>query len=95
MQTHLILVGTDRAEGQRLAQERSLPLYDLNHLIAQGETVPIATIIVDEGLAQFHHIESVYLESMLRREPGVILISPETAARHPALLAGHTIYVRS
>lgn len=95
MQTHLIVVGTDRAAAQGLAQERAVPLYDLNHLIVQGETVPIATIIIDEGLAQFHHIEAVYLESILRREPGVVLITAETVARNPSLLAGHAVHTPS
>lgn len=83
--THHIIIGPPTPEtmqrGQALAEKWGLPLYSLSHLIERGETVPIATLIMDEGIDQYHHIETVYLESILKREPGVVLITEAVAAR--------------
>jgi shikimate kinase len=85
MSQHHIMIGavTEKllAQAQQLATQLGVPLYHLIHLIEQGETVSIETLIQDEGLDQYHHIATVYLESILRREPGVILISQELAER--------------
>jgi len=91
---HIILVGTACDElGKALAQITGRPLYILNALIERGETVPIDTLIQDEGMDAYHEIESVYLESLLARESGVIVLSPQTLEnpRNQALCQGHCI----
>ncbi len=70
---------TDKAHA--LAHELKVPVYILSQLIERGETVPIATLIMDEGIDQYHHIETVYLESILKREPGLVLITKGAADR--------------
>lgn len=73
---HIILIGFmgvgKSTVGRALAQRMARPFYDLDHLIESGETVSIPTIIKDEGISYFRHVESVYLESVLAREPGVV-----------------------
>lgn len=85
MMKHRILispVGEDRtSKARELARTLNLPVYILTQLIEQGETMPIETLIQDEGIDQYHHIVTVYLESILRREPGVILIPQDLAER--------------
>lgn len=85
MMSHHILISPANedwtSKAHELAQTLNLPVYILTHLIEQGETVSIETLIQDEGLAQYYHIVTVYLESILRREPGVLLIPQELAER--------------
>lgn len=85
MPQHHIMIGpiteSVLAQARQLAVQLGVPLYPLMHLIAQGETVPIETLIQDEGLEQYYHIVTVYLESILRREPGVLLIPQDLAER--------------
>lgn len=87
MTRHHIVIGQPSnellAQARRLAVQLNVPLYSLAQLIEQGETVPIATLIQDEGIERYHHIVTVYLESILRREPGVVVID-ETLAKQPA-----------
>lgn len=83
--SHHILISPDSEDwtdkATSLARELNVPVYILTQLIERGETVPIATLIMDEGIDQYHHIEMVYLESILKREPGVVLITTEVAER--------------
>lgn len=84
MSHHILISPKDEdwtPKARELARTLNLPVYILTHLIEQGETVPIATLIQDEGLEQYYHIVTVYLESILRREPGVLLIPQDLAER--------------
>ncbi len=85
MMSHHILIfpiGEDWIpKARELAQTLNIPVYILTDLIERGETVPIETLIQDEGLEQYYHIVTVYLESILRREPGVLLIPQDLAER--------------
>lgn len=86
MSHHILISPKDEdwaPKARELARTFNLPVYILTQVIEQGETVPIAILIQDEGLEQYHHIVTVYLESILRREPGVVVID-ESLAKQPA-----------
>lgn len=86
MSHHILISPRDEdwvPKARAFARQLNLPVYILTQLIEQGETVPIETLIQDEGLEQYHHIVTVYLESILRREPGVVVID-ESLAKQPA-----------
>ncbi|PIR20232.1 MAG: hypothetical protein COV45_06675 [Deltaproteobacteria bacterium CG11_big_fil_rev_8_21_14_0_20_47_16] len=91
---HIILAGTVCEKlGKELAHVTGRPLYVLGQLIERGETIPIATIIQDEGVDAYREIESVYLESVLRREPGVVVLHPQTLEnqRNYNMVVGHCV----
>lgn len=94
---HIVVIGDADAivkrTGQQLSDAIDRPLYILDQLIERGETVSIATIIQDEGLDAYHEIESVYLESVLKRDPGVIILNAQVARspRNAALLESHCV----